>query len=314
MNSFGIHPQTTIAIGTQPREPLRLDGLSAMRRSMIDATASEVGPGDRTVAAADALADGVPVRIYQPRGSGEQGPDGQEPGSRTPVAVFVHGGGWVMGGLDTHDGLCRQIAARSGCAVLAVDYRLAPEHPHPAALEDVELALTWARGPGGAAHRLDATCPAIIGESAGGHLAAAVCGRARDAGRPYACQVLVCPVIDPFAEYPDLDAFGLYREEMDFFWAAYTPDPATREHPDVAVLRGDLTGLPRTLVITAELDILRDEAERYADALAAVGVPVACVRYRGVNHAFVRKLALFDAAALAVDQIAGTLRGTLLPS
>ena len=302
MRPHAVHPQATAAIGTQPREPLHRGNLEAVRRSMRTATPGEVGRGDQTVSAFDVDAGGVRGRLYLPASA---------PGPAAPGAVFAHGGGWVMGDLDTHDGLCREISGRSGRAVLAVDYRLAPEHPHPAALEDLERAAGWLAGGGGLRHGVAAEPPAVIGESSGGQLAAVAARRSRDRGRPYAAQILVCPVIDPHAEYPDLDEYGLGREEMDFFWQAYAADPRTTQDPDIAPLLADLHGLPPALVITAELDILRDEAERYAAALAAAGVRVSAVCYSGVNHAFVRKLALFDAAGFAVDQIAGTLRSLL---
>jgi acetyl esterase len=216
-----------------------------------------------------------------------------------------------MGDLATHDGLCRTLADRSGCAVLAVDYRRAPEHPYPAAFEDLEQAVDRLREE---EHGLDASRLAIAGDSAGGHLAAVGARRGRDRGVPFAYQILACPVIDPDMRYSDLDAYGLDRDEMRFFWDAFAPPGAVdRNHPDLNPLHADLAGLPPAFVITAEYDILRDEGEAYAAALASAGVPVVAVRYPGLNHNFQRKLALFDAAPLAVDQIGAALRATLPP-
>jgi acetyl esterase len=180
--------------------------------------------------------------------------------------------------------------------VLAVDYRRAPEHPWPAAVDDVSRALAW----------LGDRRVAVAGDSSGGHLAAVVARRARDAGRPVAAQVLICPVLDPAMDYPDLDDYGLHRDEMRFFWDAFLAggDPAD---PDANPSVADPAGLPPAVVVTAELDVLRDEAERYAARLQAAGVPVICTRYQGVNHNFVRKLAIFDAAHAAVAQIAAAL-------
>ncbi|HEV8172994.1 MAG TPA: alpha/beta hydrolase, partial [Actinoplanes sp.] len=181
-----------------------------------------------------------------------------------------------------------------------VDYRRAPESPFPAALDDVETALSWLR-------RTGVATIAVAGDSAGGHLAAVVARRQRDAGRLVAAQVLICPVLDPAMAYPELDDYGLDRDEMRFFWDAFAPSSVDRSHPDLDPFRADLAGLPPAVVITAELDVLRDEGERYAGALMAAGVPVVSVRHQGVNHNFVRKLAIFDAAHVAVAEIAAAV-------
>jgi acetyl esterase len=123
-----------------------------------------------------------------------------------------------------------------------------------------------------------------------------------------AAQVLICPVLDPAMAYPELDDYGLHRDEMRFFWDAFAPAGIDRAHPDVDPFRASLAELPPAIILTAELDVLCDEGERYAAALLAAGVPVIAVRYQGVNHNFVRKLALFDAAHVAVAQIAAGLR------
>lgn len=284
MDLARLHPQARAALGAQIREPLTIDNLSAVRASMVDAAEAEVGPGPRLSQVVDVDAGGVPARLYS---------DGDD----RPVLVYAHGGGWVMGDLATHDGLCRHLARASGWAVLSVDYRRAPEVPYPAAVDDVTAALAWA------AER--AATVALAGDSAGGHLAAIVARRARDAGTPVAAQVLICPVIDPAMAYPELDDYGLHRDEMRFFWDAFVPPPADRSIVDP--FRADLAGLPPAIIITAELDVLADEGERYAAALLAAGVSVIAVRYLGVNHNFVRKLAIFDAAHVAVAQIAAGL-------
>ncbi|HYN93994.1 MAG TPA: alpha/beta hydrolase [Pilimelia sp.] len=296
MDPARLHPQARAALGVQQRVPLRRPDLPDVRRSMADATPAEVGAGPRIRVVVDVDADGVPARLYRA---------GAEGGA--PVLLYAHGGGWVMGGLDTHDGLCRQLAAVSGWAVLSVGYRLAPESPFPAAVDDLDRALAWLRRTGAVSHSLDPHTVAVGGDSAGGHLAAVVARRARDAGAPVRAQVLICPVLDPAADYPALDEYGLHRDEMRFFWDAYAPPGVDRTHPDVDPLRADLAGLPPAVVITAELDILRDEAERYAARLAEAGVPVVAVRYQGLVHNFPRKLALFDAAHAAVAQIGATL-------
>jgi acetyl esterase len=230
------------------------------------------------------------------------------------VLIYLHGGGWVYGSVETVDRLCRRIADRSGCAVLSVDYRLAPEHPFPAAIEDAETALAWLRR-GGRDLGVDPSRVAIGGDSAGGHLATVVARRERDAGRPLDYQVLIYPVIDPTMSadsYAEMDAYGLDRTSMDFFWRAFVPGFADRHSPDASPLAAELAGMPPTLLITAEYDVLRDEGEEYAAALFDAGVPVVTVRYQGMIHGFVRKLALFDAGRAAADQIAAAVRAALL--
>ncbi|HLL67418.1 MAG TPA: alpha/beta hydrolase [Micromonosporaceae bacterium] len=296
MDPSRMHPQARTAMEVQQHAALTVDNVAAMRRSMRDATPDEVGAGPPVHRVMDLDADGVPVRLYV-----------AEAQAGVPVLVYAHGGGWVLGDLETHDGLCRHLAVATGWAVLAVDYRRPPEFPCPAAADDLERALAWVRRTA-ATHGLDRARIAVAGDSSGAHVAAVVARRARDAGRPVVAQVLICPVIDPAMDYPDLDGYGLRRDEMRFFWDAYAPTGVDRQHPDVNPLRADLAGLPPAVVITAELDVLRDDGERYASRLLAAGVPVTCVRYLGVNHNFVRKLAVFDAASVAVAQIAAALR------
>jgi acetyl esterase len=315
MDPARLHPQARAALDAQPRVPLTTARLAEVRSSMVEATPAEVGAGPAIETVADIDADGVPVRLYRDGGTGP-----------APVILFAHGGGWVMGDLDTHDGLCRHLVAVSGWAVLAVEYRLAPEHPYPAAVDDMCHALDWLRGgyaravggaqaaaPSRAADRygLDPHRVAVAGDSAGGQLAAVVARRARDSGSGLAAQILICPVLDPATDYPPLDQYGLDRDEMGFFWNAYAPPPVDRTVPDLNPIGTDLAGLPPAVVITAELDVLRDEGERYAAGLLRAGVPVVAVRYQGLVHNSVRKLAMFDAAHAALAKIAATLR--LLP-
>ncbi|GGR88322.1 putative lipase/esterase [Micromonospora fulviviridis] len=296
MDPSRLHPQARAAMRVQQRVPLTRANLPAARLSMVQATPAEVGngPAIRSVMTVDA--GGVPARLYR---------DGDD--DALPVVLYAHGGGWVMGGVDTHDGLCRHLAAASGWAVLSVDYRLAPEHPYPAPVDDMVRALTWVRGPEAPRHGLDPRRTAVAGDSSGGHLAAVTARRARDAGIRLAGQILVCPVIDPTADYPALDEYGLDREEMRFFWDAFAPPGVDRAQPDLDPLRADLTGLPPAVLVTAELDLLSAEGERYAAGLLAAGVPVTAARYQGLIHNFPRKLALFDAAHVALAQLAAVL-------
>jgi len=301
-----LHPQVTAAAGLRPRPPaevLAADSYTRLlfaRQAMEDSNEAETGPALPLPVVVDVDADGVPCRLYAT-------------GVNTPVLVYAHGGGWCYGSIETVDRLCRRIADRSGCAVLSVGYRLAPEHVFPAALQDVETVLAYVRREG-AGLGVDPSRLAIGGDSAGGTLATLAARRQRDAATPIDYQVLIYPVIDPMTaseSYDELGEYGLDRAGIRLAWETFVPDPAVRFTPDAAPLAADLAGMPPTLVLTAEYDVLRDEGADYADALIAVGVPVVHVRYSGMNHGFARKLVLFDAARVAADQIASCLRAAL---
>jgi acetyl esterase len=193
-----------------------------------------------------------------------------------PVVVFAHGGGWVICDLDSHDPLCRTLAAEVGAVVVAVDYRRAPEDPYPAALDDLEAALRWVVA-GATGLGVDVTRLAVAGDSAGGNLAAAVALRARDSGGPaIAAQLLVYPVLDSslasdsYREFAD--GFGLTRAGMSWYWEQYVADPARRTEPGAAPSYADsLAGLPPAIVAVAECDPLRDEGVAYAERIAREG-------------------------------------------
>jgi len=298
-----LHPQVTAAAALRPR-PTGIDDPAARVRALRDAmeasNEAECGPAFPLPVVVDVDADGVPGRLYATSFG-------------APVVVYLHGGGWCYGSVETVDRFCRRVADRSGCAVLSVGYRLAPEHVFPAALDDVETVLAYVRRDGPALG-VDPARLAIGGDSAGGQLAAVTARRQRDAATPLDFQVLIYPAIDPMTaseSYAELGAYGLDRPSMEVAWRTWVPDPAQRFTPDVAPLAADLAGLPPALVITAEYDVLRDEGERYGEALVAAGVPCVVARYLGVNHGWARKLALFDAAGAAADQVAAGLRAAL---
>ena len=301
-----LDPQVTAAESLRRRPPPEgfadpQERLEFSRAAMVEAVEAETGPALPLPVVADVDAHGVPCRLYATR------PD-------APVFVYLHGGGWCYGSIETVDRVCRRIADRSGCAVLSVDYRLAPEHPHPAAMEDTEAVLSFVRK-AGADLGVDPSRLAIGGDSAGAQLATVAARRQRDAATPLDYQVLIYPAIDPMTaseSYAELGGYGLDRASMRLAWEAYVPDPMQRLTPDVAIFATpDLAGMPPTLIITAEYDVLRDEGADYADALRAAGVPAVHTRYMGVNHGFARKLAVIDAARAATDQVASALRAAL---
>jgi acetyl esterase len=271
-------------------------GPVAARRRMDDDAPALFGEADAIASIVDADADGVPVRIYRAY-------DRELPG-----LVWFHGGGWTIGSLDSHDRLGRTLAARCGCALVSVDYRLAPEHPYPAAVEDSWTATLWA------SRRFAGL--AIGGDSAGGHLAAVVAVRARDRGLPLALQALVYPATDAGLDTPSFrehaDVPNLTQEVMHWFWDQFCP-VERRAEPEASVLRAlDLRGVAPAFVLTAEYDVLRDEGEAYARRLLDAGVPVMLTRYEGQIHGFLRMPAVIERAREAIDQVAESVRTALL--
>lgn len=245
---------------------------------------------------------------------GELGLRVYAPASRPVAAVlFIHGGGWMMGSPGSHDGLCRAITNRAGAVVASVDYRLAPEHPFPAGLEDCLLAACWLREGSG---ELGAPEGGIVvaGDSSGANLAAALCLRLRELGLPRPLgQVLAYPALDPSRDSGSHREVGedyfVTSESIGWFWGQYVADPADLRRPLVAPLLGSsLAGLPPTLILTAEFDPLRDEGERYAERLAADGVPVRCSRYDGQIHGFLVWDRHIPRAAAAKAEIGAWIR------
>ncbi len=300
-----LHPQAVAALGewakgphvTDPGfGPADIDDKRTSGRAEAAQEAKE--PVERVE---DVDADGVPCRLFVPATAA--GPNG--PG----VLVFLHGGGFVFGDLDTHDPQSRRLANRTGLAVLAVDYRRPPEHRFPAAPEDVDTALEWLQRHGGD-HGLDTSRVAAIGDSAGGNLA--LVASLRRPGR-FAATVLVYPFLDPSAELPSYDRpdGGLTRGEARWYWQHYATSPADLHDPDLAPLLSppERLGLPEpVLVQAAEHDVLVDEDELLSRRLAEAGVDVRLTTYPGMIHGFWRHPDAFDAAEEALAEAAGFLR------
>jgi acetyl esterase len=233
--------------------------------------------------------------------------------SPQPLLVYFHGGGWVIGDLDTHDGVCRFLADHTGCRVLSIDYRLAPEHPFPAAAEDAFAAFAWAAEHAGDIGA-DPARIAVAGDSAGGNLAGVACLLARDAGGPQpALQVLLYPAADAVGGQPSREIFAegflLTRNDMSWFEGHYLPDGCDDSDPRVAIMRApDVSKLPPAYVATAGFDPLRDEGEVYATRMREAGVKVALQRHAGLIHGFANLTAICPSARSAMFEVAGAIR------
>lgn len=250
----------------------------------------------------------IPLRAYRPLGSAAD--------AVLPVLVYFHGGGWVIGDLDTHDVLCRQLANQSGCAVVAVDYRLGPEHRFPAAVDDALAATRWVHA-NAAALRVDPSRIAVGGDSAGGNLAAVVALAARDAADlPLAFQLLVYPATDQRRGWPSHTSNGqgylLTKDSMDYYHDHYLVDARHdldwRASP---LLHADHANLPPALVLTAGYDPLRDEGMQYAHKLSEAGSRATLVNFERQLHGFITMGRVIDEANAAVEICAGQLKRAL---
>jgi acetyl esterase len=296
-----LDPQVKALLDQQAGGPMPYE------QSVAEARAGMVArprlPGPALASEEDRLIPGpggqIPIRLYRPAESSGA------------VLVYFHGGGWVLGNLDTHNGQCRNLAHGAGCLVIAVDYRLAPEHRFPAAADDAYAATSWVSD-NAAALGVDAAKLAVVGDSAGGNLAAVVCLMARDRGGPaIAQQLLAYPVTDYAFDTPSYtensDGLGLERATMQWFWEHYLGSDGEGSNPYASPLRAEtLAGLPRAIVVACEYDVLRDEGIAYAERLRREGVPVELRCVPGVNHGFLGSPT--DAARGAYEEIGTLLR------
>jgi cation diffusion facilitator CzcD-associated flavoprotein CzcO/acetyl esterase/lipase len=262
--------------GLPPMETLSADEARAMMAASAESLPPSPEVGEVTDGVLPGAAGDLPYRLYRPASPGPH-----------PVVVYYHGGGWVLGNLDSDDPLCRDLCVRSDAIIVSVNYRHAPETRFPAAADDAYAALRWAAGHAGELGGVPGEV-AVAGWSAGGNVAAVACQMARDAGGPdVSGQLLICPVTDSDLTRPSYaengDGYVLTTELMRWFWDYYA-DPDDRVDPRAAPLRGNLDGLPPACVVTADFDPLRDEGLAYADALESAGTTVRRVRARGHTH------------------------------
>ncbi len=306
-----LHPHCKALIDAAATASFESTDHLAIRRGYDAATAFYRHPTPALAEVSDRSFKGpagqVPVRLYRPFA-------GQH--ALLPVVVFYHGGGWVVGGLESHDHVCRQLAADSGAVVIAVDYRLAPEHKFPAAFDDAVAAARWVAA-SAAELDIDASRIALAGDSAGGNLVAATALALRDEGWPrIKLQVLIYPSVDFTADNASLrdNATGylLTRAAMEQFIDWYLPSRIARSDPHASPqLAADHSGLPSAWIAATEFDPLRDEAERYAETLKRAGVAVEFTCYAGMIHGFARMGGRIDAALTVLADISMALKRAL---
>jgi len=295
-------------IGSVPVEEMRAAAPAQMaelfRMGMVSTPVAAVE--DRFI---PGPAGDLPVRVFTPEG---QGP--------FPAIVFFHGGGWVLGDLDTHDSMCRMLCAGARCVVVSVGYRLAPEHPFPAATDDALAATRWV-GEHAAEIGGDPARIAVAGDSAGGNLSAVTALRIRDEGGPkLGGQLLIYPGLghpaSPTPSYiENAEGYGMTREAASWFYEQYLPGGSQASHPHaVPLYAADLGGLPPALIVTAEYDVLRDEGELYVERLRAAGVPARLSCYDGMNHRFAEMIGILHQAKQARDEMCAWLQETLAGS
>ena len=303
-----LHPKAKLfvdQIAQEGRPPWQEIPVEESRR-LFGSMKATFGDGPEMAHVEDQSFDRVPVRIFRPTAD-----------ESLPVVLYFHGGGFVIGDLDTHDSLCRRLAAASDCAVVAVHYRRAPEDPFPAAMDDC-FAATHYVGKHASELGFDATKIVVAGDSAGGNLATTVALRARDEGGPgIAGQVLIYPVISVDYETGSYQQFatghGLTLETMRWFWDQYLGDVDLDSINQTYLFpsKGQLEGLPPAHVIVAEYDVLRDEGLEYAEQLKTAGVHTTTMQYDGMLHGFVHFAGFFKDGMTAAQDIGNVIRKML---
>ena len=299
--ALGAKPIETLTVAQARAQPSPADAVRSLLikqgKSIVPEAVGSVE--DRTIAGPGGL---IPIRIYKPAGAGP-----------FPVALYVHGGGWVIATIDTYDSSARALANAAGAIVVSTHYRLGPEFKFPAAHDDTYAAYKWTLGNAAALGGI-AKQVAVVGESAGGNLAAAITLRARDEGiqRPVH-QVLVYPVtnyaLDSPSQQQNRNASPLGTATLAWFYERYLPTPADGANPQFSVVRApSLAGLPSATVITADIDPLRSEGRAYAERLASAGVAVDYTNYAGVTHEFFGMGAVLAEARAAVAKAAAGLK------
>lgn len=305
-----IDPKLKAALdSTPPSPPFDQIPVTELRRQRNERIASAPKMNDKVARAGDRTIPGphgkIPIRVYTPEGGGP-----------FPLLLYFHGGGWVLGNIETHDDYCRSLSARGRAVVVSVDYRLAPEHKFPVPLDDCFAATQWAAS-NGAALGADTSRMGVAGDSAGGNLAAGVALMARDQGGPrLGLQLLLYPVTNSQAEtasyHENGTGYGLTRDAMLFFWKSYLAQPADGANGYASPLRATrLASLPRTLILTAQYDPLRDDGVAYAARLSQAGVAVRCTNYLDMNHGFALWGSVYDSARRALDEVAAEVKAAL---
>ena len=299
-----LDTKVAIALKMMPerKEGLSVEEQRLQMRKMVDKYKKDIPVQRVEESHIPTLTHNIPIRIYSNQST-----------ENLPILLFFHGGGWVVGDLETHDGICRQLAKAAKMLVVSVDYQLAPEHPYPAPLNDAYAALQWisknAQKLGGNPQKI-----AVGGDSAGGNLAAAVALKSKaESGPPISFQALIYPVTDlsqlTTTSYQNFTTgFFLTKAMMAQYIDYYTPNAASRQDIYASpLLAKNLQGLPPAIVITAGFDPLRDEGEAYGEKLKAAGVPTTITRYKGTIHGFFGINELGPASNLAIKEVAAKL-------
>ncbi|KAK8135580.1 alpha/beta hydrolase fold-domain-containing protein [Apiospora sp. TS-2023a] len=297
----------------QPIEASRASGILIPGAGPLHPVGSTV---DHVISRKESEGPDIKVRCFTP--------DGEKPEAGWPVCIYFHGGGWVLGTIDTENVIASHLCARAKCVVVSVDYRLAPEDPFPAAVHDSWEAVLWALGDGKTILNLDTTRMGTGGSSAGANLAAIICQRAADRGGPkFSVQLLSVPVMDNSADETNNDSWkqnqftpALPAKKMIWYRCHYLPNKEDWKHPEASPLfwKGDWSKLPPACFVLGELDVLRSEGEQFGKKLADAGVKADINIMRGQPHPFIAMDAALEAGSRSITLFCDALRGALYPN